>query len=131
MARNALPTRHHVTPDLLSRADGYQVPRRGRLSVVTRHDGSGQLSETLSWLYHYLGTNAAPGSRIIECTQAVLDLDSLSATDVFGTPDDMKLRSCATLFAHTSAEGSAFHSILAQYYESEPDPATLTFLANS
>jgi len=46
MTRYPPPTRHHVTPDLLPLTLGYQVPRRGRLGVVTRHDGSGELSVT-------------------------------------------------------------------------------------
>lgn len=71
------------------------------------------------------------GPRLIECTQAVLDLNSLSARDIFGTPDDMKLRSCATLFAYVSAEAPVFHQILDKYYDSEPDSATLSLLAKS
>src|SRR5207245_341541 len=39
------------------------------------------------------------GPRLIECTEAVLRVAGRSASEIFGFPDDMKLKSCATLFA--------------------------------
>ncbi|MEO8577363.1 MAG: DUF1810 domain-containing protein [Gemmatimonadales bacterium] len=71
------------------------------------------------------------GPRLIECTQAVLDLSNLSAREIFGSPDDMKLRSCATLFAYVSPDVSVFHQLLDKCYKDEPDPATLTLLSDS
>lgn len=65
------------------------------------------------------------GPRIIECAEAVLGIEDRSATEIMGSPDDLKLRSCATLFAHISPEGSVFHKILDKYYSSEPDRNTL------
>src|SRR5262245_13034286 len=38
------------------------------------------------------------GPRLLECTEAVLRIEDRSATEIFGSPDDLKLRSCATLF---------------------------------
>lgn len=71
------------------------------------------------------------GARLIECAEAVLAIDNRSASEIFGSPDDMKLRSCATLFAHVSPPGSAFERILDQYYSSERDPNTLNLLARA
>ncbi len=71
------------------------------------------------------------GPRLLECAQAVLDLNNLLAIEIFGTPDDIKLRSCATLFAHISPKGSVFHQLLDKYYESEPDPLTLAILTGA
>src|SRR5688572_15066838 len=39
------------------------------------------------------------GPRLIECTEAVLGVEGRSAGEIFGYTDEMKLRSCATLFA--------------------------------
>src|SRR5579883_1362213 len=39
------------------------------------------------------------GPRLRECTEATLHVEGRSASDIFGSPDDLKLRSCATLFA--------------------------------
>jgi len=44
------------------------------------------------------------GSRLAECTRLVLGVRGKSVHDIFGTPDDLKFRSCMTLF-HTFAPG--------------------------
>ena len=73
----------------------------------------------------------ALGPRLLKSTEAVLCLKGLSAHEIFGSPDDLKLRSCATLFAHVSPKGSVFHRLLDLYYESKPDPATLRLLSEA
>jgi uncharacterized protein (DUF1810 family) len=65
------------------------------------------------------------GRRLIECAEAVLGIEGRSATEVFGTPDDLKLRSCATLFEMVSPPGSVFERLLAKYYDDVRDPLTL------
>jgi len=60
--------------------------------------------------------------------EAVLGLVGHSATEVFGYPDDLKLRSCATLFAAVSPPGSVFHRVLERYYDGTPDAMTLRLL---
>ena len=45
--------------------------------------------------------------------------------EIFGSPDDMKLRSCATLFASVSPAGSAFDRLLDKYFEGQRDDKTL------
>ncbi|MBP0029066.1 DUF1810 family protein [Roseofilum sp. Guam] len=42
------------------------------------------------------------GDRLLECTITVLGIAGRSAHDMFGSPDDLKLRSCATLFSVVS-----------------------------
>ena len=68
------------------------------------------------------------GERLRTCVQAALGHEGKSATEIFGTPDDLKLRSSATLFAAVSQEGSVFHRLLARFYPAGPDPATLRLL---
>jgi uncharacterized protein (DUF1810 family) len=65
------------------------------------------------------------GPRLREFCEALLQLRERSALDVFGSPDDLKLRSCATLFEAVSPEGSVFERVLAKYYGGERDAATL------
>jgi uncharacterized protein (DUF1810 family) len=50
------------------------------------------------------------------------------AEDDVPSPGDMKLRSCATLFASVSQPGSAFHRLLDKYYQGERDSKTLRLL---
>lgn len=68
------------------------------------------------------------GPRLEECTEAVLGVEGRSAHEIFGSPDDMKLRSCATLFARASPPGSPFERLLRRYFGGEPDPRTLRLL---
>ena len=68
------------------------------------------------------------GPRMSECAEAVLAIENRSARDIFGSPDDLKLKSCATLFAHVSPPGSVFERILDRYYSSERDAKTLALI---
>ena len=65
------------------------------------------------------------GPRLLECCQAALGVEGRSALDVFGSPDDLKLQSCATLFAGVSPTGCVFERILDRYFGSERDDKTL------
>jgi uncharacterized protein (DUF1810 family) len=68
------------------------------------------------------------GPRLLESVQAILGVDGRSALEVFGSPDDMKLRSSATLFASVSPVGSVFEQLLDRYFGGKPDDKTLRLL---
>jgi uncharacterized protein (DUF1810 family) len=68
------------------------------------------------------------GPRLLESAKAALEIEGRSAFEVFGTPDDMKLQSCATLFATVSPAGSVFQQLLDRYFGGEPDHRTLSLL---
>ena len=68
------------------------------------------------------------GPRLTECAEAALRLKAKSAHEVFGSPDEMKLRSCATLFACVSPPGSVFDRLLDKYFGGERDAKTLRLL---
>ncbi len=78
----------------------------------------------------YLG-HPVLGPRLVECAEAVLAVQGRSAREIFGTPDDLKLRSCATLFAEVSPAGSMFHRLIHAYFGGAPDGRTLTLLGRS
>jgi uncharacterized protein (DUF1810 family) len=71
------------------------------------------------------------GPRLVECVEAMLALEGRSAREVFGSPDDMKLRSCATLFAQVSALGSVFEQLLAKYFRGKSDAKTLRLIGKT
>ena len=71
------------------------------------------------------------GPRLLESARAALGVEGRSALEVFGTPDDMKLRSSATLFASVSPPGSVFEQLLDRYFDGEPDDTTLRLMARS
>src|ERR1700733_1939335 len=89
-------------------------------SEISRHYAVRSLAEARAYLAHPL-----LGPRLRECVEAVLHLAGLSARDVFGTVDALKLRSSATLFGSVSPAGSVFHRLLEQYFDGLGDPRTL------
>lgn len=68
------------------------------------------------------------GARLIEISHALLELDENDPTSVMGYPDDLKLRSCMTLFSQLPNADSVFAAVLAKYFDGEGDPQTLTLL---
>ena len=67
------------------------------------------------------------GARLRECFAAVNNIAGRSAHEIFGSPDDMKLRSSATLFAAVS-DDDVFAQVLEKYFHGETDPETVTRL---
>jgi len=63
--------------------------------------------------------------RLIEFAEAVLAIEGRLAHEIFGSPDDLKLRSCVTLFASVSEPASVFYRLLESYFDGEPDSKTL------
>ena len=71
------------------------------------------------------------GARLLACAEAALAVNGRSAAEIFGSPDDLKLRSSATLFAHVSPPGSVFHRLIGRFYPGGMDPATLRLVEES
>ncbi|HVE89886.1 MAG TPA: DUF1810 domain-containing protein, partial [Burkholderiaceae bacterium] len=71
------------------------------------------------------------GPRLIECFEAVMRIERRSAREIFGAPDDLKLKSSATLFARASAPDSVFQRVLDKYFDGERDGHTLRLIASS
>jgi uncharacterized protein (DUF1810 family) len=67
----------------------------------------------------------------VKCAEALLSVEGRTARQIFGSPDDLKLRSCATLFAHVSPPGSVFDRLLEKYYQGQPDAKTIQLLGSS
>lgn len=71
------------------------------------------------------------GPRLTACSNALLEVRGLSASAILGSPDDLKLRSSATLFAAVSPPGSVFQALLERYYRGHPDRRTIELLSQS
>jgi len=71
------------------------------------------------------------GPRLLECTRAVLEAHTTtgrSARAMLGAPDDLKLRSCMTLFAAVADDPAPFREVLLLLFDSAPDATTLDLL---
>lgn len=100
-----------------------QLDGLGHSSMARRYSIK-SLAEARAYLAHPI-----LGPRLRECVEVLLGLEDDTAHDIFGSPDDLKLRSCATLFAEVSLGNSAFHRLLAKYFDGVPDHASLRLLS--
>jgi uncharacterized protein (DUF1810 family) len=92
-------------------------------SVTTRKYAIPNLADAKAYLSHDL-----LGSRLRECTEAVLAVEGRTAYEILGSPDDMKLKSCMTLFELADGPDSIFSDILMKYFEGQRDERSLTIL---
>lgn len=68
------------------------------------------------------------GPRLVEAVEAINTLPGHDAHAVFGSPDDLKLRSSLTLFHAAAPQEAAFGEALDKYFAGENDPLTLARL---
>ena len=68
------------------------------------------------------------GARLSECAETVLAIKGRSASEIFGYPDDLKLKSSMTLFASVETSNSIFVRVLDKYFQGERDVRTLQLL---
>ena len=68
------------------------------------------------------------GQHLIEISSVVLQLEGKTVAEIFGTPDDMKLRSCMTLFANVENANPVFQKVLQKYFNGLSDELTLQLL---
>ena len=94
-------------------------------SEMARRYAISSLAEAKAYLAH-----PVLGDRLRECTHAVLDSGENVST-VFPYPDDLKFRSCATLFAVASEGREPFSEALQRLFHSHPDHETLKLLETS
>jgi uncharacterized protein (DUF1810 family) len=92
-------------------------------SSTARHFAIKSLDEARAYLAH-----PVLGPRLVECAEAAVGVEGRTAHDIFGSPDDLKLKSCATLFACVSPPGSVFDRLLAKFYRGQRDARTLELL---
>jgi uncharacterized protein (DUF1810 family) len=142
VAEDAFNLRRFVDAQSHDFAQALEEIRRGRKEshwmwyVFPQVRGLGQ--SATSRLYAISGLDEARayldhpvlGPRLLQCASTLVDLDGRSASAIFGSPDDLKLRSSATLFSLVSPHGSVFHRVLDKFFEGRPDPRTVEALAS-
>jgi uncharacterized protein (DUF1810 family) len=99
-----------------------QLRGLGQSSMAQQY-GISSLDEARAYLAHPL-----LGGRLKECAKAILTHRDKSAREILGSPDDMKLRSCATLFSRAGKAPGIYKEILDAFYSGEPDQRTLDLL---
>jgi uncharacterized protein (DUF1810 family) len=92
-------------------------------SATAQHYGISSLREARAYLAH-----PVLGPRLHECTGLVAAIDGRSVDEIFGWPDNLKVRSSMTLFAHATDDSAGFRAVLDKFYDGEEDPATVELL---
>ena len=94
-----------------------QIAGLGR-SAMAQAFAISDLAEAQAYLRHPM-----LGPRLVECAGIVASHRGLTAEQIFGGIDSIKLRSSMTLFAHADPEQPIFRQVIDQYYDG-PDPET-------
>lgn len=92
-------------------------------SPTTRYYSIKSKEEAQDYLHHPI-----LGPRLRECAMILLETEGLSASVIFGFPDNMKLKSSMTLFASVSEEGSIFKLVLKKFFNGKSDEKTIRLL---
>lgn len=96
-----------------------QIHGLGRSSTAIEYAISGR-DEARAYLEH-----PVLGLRLKECTGLLLEVEGSATAQILGSPDDMKFRSCMTLFAEVSPDDDIFTRALEKYFDGVPDRMTL------
>lgn len=102
-----------------------QVAGLGR-SAMTEHYAIRDLEQARRYL-----ADSTLGPRLRQVVNLIISHHDKSALEILGSPDDMKLRSCLTLFreaAHDVADRELFDKALSQFYHGQPDGRTVELL---
>ena len=91
-------------------------------STMAWYYGIADLGEARDYLAH-----PVLGLRLREITRAALESGETNAALLFGRPDNMKFRSCMTLFAQVSGD-DLFDRALERFFDGQPDRMTLQLL---
>jgi uncharacterized protein (DUF1810 family) len=89
-------------------------------SPMAKRYGLRSLEEARAYLAH-----PVLGERLRRCCGLLLQLEGVSAADVFGHPDDLKLRSCLTLFQLAAPHEEVFRKCLERFYGGQADGGTV------
>jgi uncharacterized protein (DUF1810 family) len=78
------------------------------------------LSEAREYLQH-----PVLGTRLIQISHALLEGEEKNANKIFGTPDDLKLKSSMTLFASLENTDPVFQGVLNKFFQGKKDEKTI------
>jgi len=97
-----------------------QIAGLGRSAMAQKY-ALASVAEAQAYLAH-----PVLGPRLIECAKAVIGHQRLSAEEILGGIDAVKLRSSMTLFAAADPKQPVFQQVLEQYFDGLPDPETVS-----
>lgn len=100
-----------------------QIAGLGRSSMAQQFAIT-SLDEAKAYLQH-----PVLGQRLRECTQLVLNVEGRTIDEIFPYPDNLKFRSCMTLFMTAATDNTIFKNALLKYFDGQPDQQMMSVLA--
>jgi uncharacterized protein (DUF1810 family) len=92
-------------------------------SDIAKHYSIKNIEEATAYLNHpFLGRH------LVDISKALLEINGKSANQIFGSPDDLKLRSSMTLFSNVKNTNPVFDEVLAKFFSGQPDKLTMQIL---
>jgi len=92
-------------------------------SEIAKHYSIKNIDEATAYLNH-----PVLGRHLVEISTALLEINGKSANQIFGSPDDLKLRSSMTLFSNVKNTNPVFDEVLAKFFSGQPDKLTMQIL---
>ncbi len=93
-------------------------------SKMSKHYAINNLEEAKNYLDHPI-----LGARLKQITFTLLEIEENNAHKIFGSPDDLKLKSCMTLFSIVDQSNDRlFQKILDKFFHGQPDKLTLSLI---
>lgn len=93
------------------------------MTATSTYYGISSIEEAERYLQHDVLAR-----RLVACSALVLRSGAATASQIFGYPDDLKLRSCMTLFDLAQQDQPVFGEVLVKYFAGQPDDKTLQLL---
>ena len=87
---------------------------------MSRRFAIASLDEADAYLDH-----SVLGPRLVQCTELVINTSGRTLKQILGPTDNMKFRSCMTLFAHATSSNEVFEVALQRYFSGRYDQLTL------
>ncbi len=100
-----------------------QLEALGRSGMARRY-GIRSREEAVAYLAH-----PVLGPRLLHCTELVNAVQGRTLHRIFGSPDDLKFRSCMTLFDAVAPPDAVFRTALQQWFDAKGDQLTTEWLA--
>ena len=91
-------------------------------STTSKYYAIKSREEAIAYLNHPI-----LGTRLRECADIILAIEGKTVSEIFGYPDNLKLKSSMTLFSNATTD-SIFARVLDKYFQGERDEKTLQLL---
>ena len=131
-----LSAQQNVYPQVLKELQYGQKTSHWMWFIFPQIEGLGHSStakyysiKTIEEAKEYI-THPILGARLLECSKIILEIENKTADDIFGYPDNAKLKSSMTLLNFVSPEHKEFAEVLKKYFSGKQDEQTLSILQN-